>query len=295
MQRTSIRDDLRSYWEVTKPKIWYLLVFTALISTFISERVNNVSVSIIMYLLVFGSVTAGSAAANTLTSYIDRDIDAIMERTKHRPIPSGRIKPNNALYYGLSLTCIALILAWLINVYAFALMIFGLFDNIIVYSKWLKRRSASNIILGGFSGGAPALIGYVAASIQNIELGLILAGLVFLWTPTHIWSLAMRVKDDYARAKVPMLPVVMKEDIAIRIISIATLIMVVFSILPVFWGYFNIIYLVTSIVLGVIISVMSIVLVIKPTPNRSWQLFKFSSPYLTIIFIFMAIDAAIHM
>ena len=291
MQR-SIAKDIKAYWEVTKPKIWYLLVFTALMATLIASYVYDISVSALTYLLVFASVTAGAASANTLTSYIDRDIDAIMDRTKHRPIPTGRISANNALYYGLLLSAISLILAYFINIYALALMAFGLFDNIIVYSKWLKRRTSWNIILGGFSGGAPALIGYVAVTTAGIELGLILAGLVFLWTPTHIWSLAMRVKEDYAKAKVPMLPVVMSEKASIRIIAIATLIMVIFSILPVIWGYFGLIYLITAIVSGVIITAMSISLVIKPSEHKSWQLFKFSSPYLTVIFIAMAVDAA---
>lgn len=294
MQR-SIAKDIKAYWEVTKPKIWYLLVFTALMATLIASYIHNIEVSWLTYLLVFASVTAGAASANTLTSYIDRDIDAIMDRTKHRPIPSGRLSPKNALYYGLILSAISLILAYFINIYALALMAFGLFDNIIVYSKWLKRRTSWNIILGGFSGGAPALIGYVAVTTAGIELGLILAGLVFLWTPTHIWSLAMRVREDYAKAKVPMLPVVMSEKTSIRIIAIATLIMVIFSILPVIWGYFGTIYLITAVVSGAIITYMSISLVIKPTERKSWQLFKFSSPYLTLIFIAMAVDAAMKL
>ncbi len=292
MQRT-VMNNIKAYWEVTKPKIWYLLVFTALVSTFIASAINNINITWLTYMLVFTSVVSGSASANTLTSYIDRDIDAIMERTKHRPIPTGRISPKNALYYGLILAFISLILSYFINIYVLALMAFGLIDNILIYSRLLKRRTAWNIILGGFCGGAPALIGYTAVTTTNIELGLILGGLVFLWTPTHIWSLALRVKDDYAKAKVPMLPVVVSEKYTIRIIAITTLIMVIFSILPVIWNYFGIIYLIISIISGVIISVMSISLVIKPTLDKSWRLFKFSSPYLTLIFIAMVIDALI--
>ncbi len=292
MQRTVV-NNIKAYWEVTKPKIWYLLVFTALVSTFIASAINNIDITWLTYMLVFASVVSGSASANTLTSYIDRDIDAIMERTKHRPIPTGRISPKNALYYGLILAFISLILSYFINIYVLALMAFGLIDNILIYSRLLKRRTAWNIILGGFCGGAPALIGYTAVTTTNIELGLILGGLVFLWTPTHIWSLALRVKDDYAKAKVPMLPVVVSEKYTIRIIAITTLIMVIFSILPVIWHYFGIIYLIISVISGVIISVMSISLVIKPTLDKSWRLFKFSSPYLTLIFIAMIIDALI--
>jgi len=184
--------------------------------------------------LIIGGVAAGSAAADTLTGYNDRDIDAIMDRTKQRPIPSGRISPHNALAFGLILAAISLVLAWLINIWAFALMGFGLFDNIIVYSKWLKRTSRTNIILGGFSGGVPAMIGYVSVTTQNIEIGLIMAGLVFLWIPTHIWSLALHVREDYRKAGVPMLPVVSGEKKSVRIIAGTTLMMVLFSILPFF-------------------------------------------------------------
>ena len=114
-----------------------------------------------------------------------------MDRTKARPIPSGRISPRNALIFGLVLAAISLVFSWFINIWAFFLMVFGLFDNIVVYSVWLKRKSQLNIILGGFSGGAPALIGYVAVTTQHIELGLVMAALVFLWIPTHIWSLSL--------------------------------------------------------------------------------------------------------
>src|SRR5918993_925333 len=191
---------------LTKPKIWYLLVFTAFGAALTASFLFDVPITLLTWMLLLGGVAAGSAAADTLTGYNDRDIDAIMERTKNRPIPSGRISPRNALIFGLILAAISLACAWFINIWAFGLMAFGLFDNILVYSKWLKRRSQSNIILGGFSGGAPALIGYIAVTTQNIEIGLVMAGLVFLWIPTHIWSLSLYVKKDYARAGIPILP-----------------------------------------------------------------------------------------
>jgi protoheme IX farnesyltransferase len=242
-------------------------------------------------MLLLGGVAAGSAAADTLTGYNDRDIDAIMERTKNRPIPSGRISPRKALIFGLILAAISLACAWFINIWAFGLMAFGLFDNIIVYSKWLKRRSQSNIILGGFSGGAPALIGYIAVTTQNIEIGLVMAGLVFLWIPTHIWSLALHVKKDYAKAGVPMLPVVSSEKFSVRMIAGTTLMMVVFSVLPFFFNHFGMIYLVTASVFGVAMVAFSIWLLVKPSEKASWIVFKFSSPYLTALFIAFMVDA----
>ena len=293
MLKTGLGTGVRVYYEVTKPKIWYLLVFTAGMAALAASYIHDVPISPLTWALLLGSVTAGSAAANTLTNYNDRDIDAKMERTRSRPIPSGRISAESALYYGLILAGISLVLAYMINIYALGLMAFGLFDNIIVYSKWLKRRSMSNIILGGFSGGAPALIGYVAVTTATIELGLVMAGLVFLWIPMHIWSLALHIREDYARANVPMLPVVKSETTSVRVIAGTTLMMVLFSILPFFMNVFGIIYLATATVLGAIIFAMSIKLLVKPTEKMSWTLFKFSSPYLAALFIAMVVDAAV--
>jgi protoheme IX farnesyltransferase len=239
-------------------------------------------------------VAAGSAAADTITGYNDRDIDAIMERTKTRPIPSGRISPRNALIFGLILTTVSLVCAWLINYIALGLMAFGLFDNIIVYSKWLKRRSQANIILGGFSGAAPALIGYVAVTTQNIEIGLVMAALVFFWIPTHIWSLALHVKKDYTKARVPMLPVVADERTSVRVIAITTLLMVAFSIVPFFLNQFGLIYLITATVFGIVMILLSTWLMVRPSERASWMVFKFSSPYLTALFIAFILDAAFH-
>lgn len=293
MLKTGLGTDVKIYWEVTKPKIWYLLVFTAFMGSLIAYSVHDITISPLTLILVITSVMAGSAAANTLTNYIDRDIDAKMERTRSRPIPSGRISPRNALYYGLTLTGISIVLAYFINIWALGLMAFGLFDNVIVYSKWLKRRSLWNIILGGFSGGAPALIGYVAVTTTTIELGLVLAGLSFLWIPTHIWSLALHIREDYARANVPMLPVVKSESTSVRVIAGTTLMMVLFSVLPFFMNTFGWIYLGVAGVLGAIIIAMSISLLVRPTEKKSWTLFKFSSPYLALLFIAMYIDAIV--
>ncbi|MEM2759567.1 MAG: heme o synthase [Nitrososphaerales archaeon] len=293
MLKTGKGTDVRSYWEVTKPKIWYLLVFTAFMASLIAYHVHDIAFSPLTLLLVITSVMAGSAAANTLTNYIDRDIDAKMERTRSRPIPSGRISPKDALYYGLILAGVSVVLAYLINIWALGLMIFGLFDNVVVYSKWLKRRSLWSIVLGGFSGGAPALIGYVAVTTSMIELGFVLAGLAFLWIPTHIWSLALHIKDDYARANVPMLPVVKSESTSVRVIAGTTLMMVLFSILPFFMNTFGWIYLGAASILGAIIIAMSISLLARPTEKKSWMLFKFSSPYLAFLFVAMYVDALI--
>lgn len=287
----TVGNTVRNYYELTKPKIWYLLVFTAFGAALTASLLFDISIQPLTWLLLIGGVAAGSAAADTLTGYNDRDIDAIMDRTRGRPIPSGRISPQKALIFGLILAAISLIFSWFINIWAFALMAFGLFDNIIVYSKWLKRRSQLNIILGGFSGAAPAMIGYVAVTTQNIEIGLVMAGLVFLWIPTHIWSLALHFKRDYTKAGIPMLPIVSSEKKSVRIIALTTLMMVVFSILPFFFNQFGLIYLITAGIFGVAMIGVSIWLLTKPSEKVSWIVFKFSSPYLTALFIAFMIDA----
>jgi protoheme IX farnesyltransferase len=290
----TVGNRVKNYYELTKPKIWYLLVFTSFGAALTASLLFHISIKPLTWILLVGGVAAGSAAADTLTGYNDRDIDAIMDRTRGRPIPSGRISPKNALAFGLILAAISLVFAWFINIWAIALMVFGLFDNIIVYSKWLKRRSQINIILGGFSGGAPALIGYVAVTTQNIEIGLVMAGLVFLWIPTHIWSLALHVKKDYTRAGIPMLPVVSSEQKSVRVIAGTTLMMVVFSIFPFFLNQFGLLYLIAASVFGAAMVALSIWLLVRPSEKASWTVFKFSSPYLTALFIAFIIDAIFH-
>ncbi len=290
----TVGNRIKNYYELTKPKIWYLLVFTAFGSALTASLLFKIEVTPLQWFLLLTGVAAGSAAADTITGYNDRDIDAIMERTKARPIPSGRISPRNALIFGLILTTVSLVCAWLINYIALGLMAFGLFDNIIIYSKWLKRRSQANIILGGFSGAAPALIGYVAVTTQNIEIGLVMAALVFFWIPTHIWSLALHVKKDYTKARVPMLPVVADERTSVRVIAITTLLMVAFSIVPFFLNQFGLIYLITATMFGIVMILLSTWLMVRPSERASWMVFKFSSPYLTALFIAFILDAAFH-
>ncbi|MFL6402603.1 MAG: heme o synthase [Nitrososphaeraceae archaeon] len=294
MTQKTVGNRFKNYFELTKPKIWYLLVFTSFGSAITASLLFHISVQPLTWLFLLGGVAAGSAAADTLTGYNDRDIDAIMDRTKGRPIPSGRISARHALIFGLILAAVSLLFAWSINILAFVLMALGLFDNIIVYSKWLKRKSQLNIILGGFSGGAPALIGYVAVTTQHIELGLVMAALVFLWIPTHIWSLSLHVKKDYTKAGVPMLPVVSSEERSVRVIAGTTLIMVLFSILPFFLKQFGLIYVITATVFGAAMVGLSIWLLLRPSERASWTVFKFSSPYLTALFIAFMVDAFYH-
>ena len=308
MQRAKTESRFKNYYELTKPKIWYLLVFTAFAAAITASNIYSIDVSPMTWALMIAGVAAGSAAANTLTNYHDRDIDAIMERTKNRPIPSGRISPEKARDFGLVLAGISLACAFGISytttfwqgVLAGSFMAFGLADNIFVYSYLLKRRSWTNIILGGFSGGAPAMIGYVAVTTQGLwDLGLVMAALVFVWIPMHIWALTLHFKEDYNKVSVPMLTAICSEKAAARIIAGTTLMMVLFSLVPFFLTHedgtsvMGPVYLYTAIASGILMIVLSAWVIKKPTEKASWTLFKFSSPYLAVLFIALMVDSAL--
>ena len=280
------------YYEVIKPRIVYLLVFTAFGSMVVGSGVNVPPIALGAIIV---AVTLGSAGANVLTGYLDRDIDAVMQRTKHRPIPSGRLSAENALIYGLMLAVLSLTLSYLVSPLSALFMFLGIFVNVIIYSKILKRRNASNIIIGGISGGMPVLVGF--AALPSPEKSWLTAGLmsvlVILWIPPHIWSLAIYFKDDYARVNVPMLPVVVGEKTAVRIIGLTSILTVAFSVALHFVGLFGVIYLITALVLGAIMLALSVWLLTNPSRKRAWTVFKYSSPYLTVIFIGMLIDSLI--
>ena len=301
MVKNNLLYTIKNYYELTKPNVWWLLVFTSIGAMIRAGGIGNeFHIANEIILLVILSVTFGTAGAESISNYIDRDIDAIMNRTKNRPIPTGRIKPKKALLFGIILSSGAIIFSFLIdyiNEFNFFpiitfLMIFGLFDYIIIYSSILKRKTLLNIILGGFSGAIPALIGYTAVSKTLTVEGLLIATLVFLWIPAHIWSLSLKFKDDYTLAKIPMLPVVMDLKTSIRLIALSSILLVVFSLL-----LYNIgtIYFVTAIISGIIVLVTSIQLVLNPTTQRAWKLFKITSPYLAIIFLAMIIESFIKL
>jgi heme o synthase len=245
------------------------------------------------------AITAGTAGCNALTNYHDRDIDAIMMRTRHRPLPSGRISPRAALTFGLGLISISLILAALLNLFSLLWMALGIIDNVGVYSLLLKRRSSLNILLGGFSGGLPVLFGWSAVtpglvgSLSKPLFPVLMAGLVFVWIPVHIWFLAVSYRSDYSNAGVPMLPVVIGSTAALRLITIFSMIMVPFSLALYFIGPFGPIYGGVALVSGLLILAGSLLVLYKPTETNAWRMFKVTSPYLFLLFAAMIIDAAL--
>ena len=310
MQESTTKIRIKTYYELTKPKIWDLLVFTAFGAAITASNVYNVEISIGTWILMIAGVAAGSAAANTLTNYHDRDIDAIMDRTKERPIPSQRIFPaEKARDFGLVLAGISIACSFGImyttgfwnGIWCGIFMVFGLADNILIYSHMLKRKSQLNIILGGFSGGAPAMIGFAAVTLTGLwDFGLIIGGLVFIWIPMHIWALTLHFRDDYRKVDVPMLTAVLSEKTSARVIAGTTLMMVLFSVVPFFLvipetgePVMGEVYLYTAIASGALMVILSAWVVSKPTEKSSWVLFKFSSPYLAVLFIALMVDSAL--
>ena len=309
LQEQTTGSRVAVYYELTKPKIWYLLVFTAFGAALTASNIYNIPISIETWALMLFSVASGSAAANTLTNYHDRDIDAIMERTKDRPLPSKRIYPAvKARNFGLALAGISLILAFAISftttleqgIWATIFIAFALVNNIIVYSYVLKRNSRTNIILGGLCGGSPPMIGWVAVTMSDLwTMGLAMAGLVFIWIPMHIWALTLHFKEDYNKVNVPMLTAVQSEKTSARAIALSTVVMVLFSIAPFFITTENgedmvgDVYLWTAIASGALMLGLSVWVTIKPMEKAAWTLFKFSSPYLAVLFIALMVDSAL--
>jgi len=309
LQKQTASSRVAVYYELTKPKIWYLLVFTAFGAALTASNIYNIPISIETWALMLFSVASGSAAANTLTNYHDRDIDAIMERTKDRPLPSKRIYPAvKARNFGLALAGISLVLAFAISftttleqgIWATIFIAFALVNNIIVYSYILKRNSRTNIILGGLCGGSPPMIGWVAVTMSDLwTMGLAMAGLVFIWIPMHIWALTLHFKEDYNKVNVPMLTAVQSEKTSARAIALSTVVMVLFSIAPFFIttesgeNMVGDVYLWTAIASGALMLGLSVWVTIKPMETAAWTLFKFSSPYLAVLFIALMVDSAL--
>jgi protoheme IX farnesyltransferase len=282
---------LKNYVEVTKPPIVFLLVFTSFATMIIAWKHTLLSLTPTLLIVATVAITAASAGCDTLTSYVDRDIDAIMHRTRHRPIPSGRIAPKRALLWGLLLAAVGLGLAYWINPLSFIWIALGVIDNVVIYSLLLKRRNPSNIILGGISGGLPVMFGWSAVTNRVELLPLLLAALVVLWIPGHIWSLAIFTKEDYKRARVPMLPVVTKLSTALRCIVSTVVLMIPFSLLIWLEGGFGWLYLAVATVFGLWVLYVNLKLFLHPDNKMAYRAFKVSSPYLFALFVAMILDS----
>jgi heme o synthase len=280
--------------EISKPRIVVLLVITAVTSMYAASKLIGPELDtwgLIHIIIAGGLASAGSSALN---HYYDRDIDPLMERTSTRPIPSGRIKPNSVLIYGLTVSVISVVYGALALNYISAFFIaLGIFFYVIIYTAWLKRLNSSNIVIGGFAGSAASMAGWSAATGSMDILGFLIGFLVFVWTPSHFWCLAMKMKDEYSAAKVPMLPVLIGMQKTSKYILINTLILLPYSLMLYAFGM-GIVYTAIAAASGGLMLVYHYKLTKEPTSDFAWKAYKVTAPYLTIIFLAVALDAAFN-
>ena len=280
--------------EISKPRIVVLLVITAVTSMYAASKLVGPELDNfgLIHIIIAGALA--SAGSSALNHYYDRDIDPLMQRTSTRPIPSGRIKPNQVLAYGLVVSIISVIYGALALNYVTAFFIaLGIFFYVIIYTAWLKRLNSSNIVIGGFAGSAAAMAGWSAATGSMDILGFLVGFLVFVWTPSHFWCLAMKMKDEYSEAKVPMLPVLIGMEKTSKYILANTLILLPYSLMLYAFGM-GIVYTVIAAVAGGLMLVYHYKLTKIPTSDFAWKAYKVTAPYLTIIFLAVALDAAFH-
>ena len=284
--------------EISKPRIVILLVITAVTSMYAASRlVDGVpELSPWMYLHIVLAGALASAGSSALNHYYDRDIDPLMKRTSTRPIPSGRMAPSHVLAYGLAVSCVSVVYGYfaLNPVSAFFIAV-GIFSYVIIYTVWLKRLNTSNIVIGGIAGSAASWAGWSAATGSMDLLGFLVGFLVFVWTPSHFWCLAMKIKDEYAQANVPMLPVVIGMQKTSKYILGNTLILLPFSLIPSFIpDGMGVVYTVIAAVSGGLMLAYHYRLTRTPTSEFAWKAYKVTAPYLTVIFVAVALDAAFH-
>ena len=280
--------------EISKPRIVVLLVITAVTSMYAASKLIGPELDtwgLIHIIIAGGLASAGSSALN---HYYDRDIDPLMKRTSTRPIPSGRIKPNSVLIYGLTVSVISVVYGALALNYISAFFIaLGIFFYVIIYTAWLKRLNSSNIVIGGFAGSAASMAGWSAATGSMDILGFLIGFLVFVWTPSHFWCLAMKMKDEYSEAKVPMLPVLIGMQKTSKYILINTLILLPYSLMLYAFGM-GLVYTAIAAASGGLMLIYHYKLTKLPTSEFAWKAYKVTAPYLTIIFLAVALDAAFN-
>ena len=288
--KTASRSFARDLVALTKPRIISLLLVTTIAPMYVA---GDPSWQLVLAVFVGGYLMAGGA--NAVNMYMDRDIDDRMSRTRLRPIPSGRMRAEAVLAFGvLCATTATFLLAHTANVLTAALALGGFYTYVFVYTRWLKRSSPQNIVIGGAAGAFPPLVGWAAVTGRIDLLGVYLFLIIFYWTPPHFWALALLKQRDYGRAGVPMAPLVWGERETMRNMLWYTLILVPLTLLPVAFGALGLLYLVSAILLGGwlfagVIRVMRAADFTKP----AWSVYKFSLLYLALLFAAMVVDRAI--
>ena len=283
----SWRSIVGDYVEMTKPKVQSLLIFTTVTTMYVA---GDPSLGLVALTCLGGALSAGGAGA--INHALDRDIDLLMKRTADRPVASGRVSPAAAIVYGSLLGCASFaLLALTVNPLAAVLAMSGLLGYVLVYTMWLKRRTPQNIVIGGDAGAVPPLVAWAAVTDGLAGTPLYLFAIVFFWTPPHFWSLSLLMKDEYARAGVPMLPVVRGEGETRRQILLYAVLLYAVSQLPFCAGAFGATYLVCSVLLGAAFIAGAYRLMRQPSRRTALRLYLFSLAYLALLFGAMVADA----
>jgi protoheme IX farnesyltransferase len=285
--RSAFSQLVRDYVTLTKPTVQSLLLLTTVTTMYVA---GNPTLRLIVLTCLGGALSAGGAGA--VNHAVDRDIDRTMKRTADRPVASGRVSPGAAIAFGITLAALSfLILATQVNVLAASLSLSGFFGYVFVYTLWLKRTTPQNIVIGGAAGAVPPLVAWAAMTGGLSGMAFYLFAIVFFWTPPHFWALSILMKDDYAAARIPMLPVVAGEDETRRQIMLYTVLLYAVTQLPFCAGGLGVAYLVPSMLLGAGFIGFSYVLL--RTKSRKWALrtYLFSLLYLALLFVSMAVAA----
>jgi len=282
----------RDYVTLTKPRIMSLLLITGFCGMIAGAQGWPGTGRAVAAMAGLALACGGASALNHV---LDRDIDPLMgERTRKRPVASGRVAPSRALEFGLALSAFSFVLlASTVNVLTAALALFGNAFYVVVYTRWLKRTTPQNIVIGGAAGAVPPLVGWAAATGNLSLAALLLFAIVFVWTPPHFWALSLLIKDNYAAAKVPMLPVVRGERETARQIVLYSLALVAVTLVPWFTGSAGPVYVVSALALGAVFVWLAERLRRETTKRGAMLLFHYSLLYLALLFAALAVDAAV--
>ena len=287
---TATRVTVADYVALTKPRVISLLLVTTVATMFVADP--SPRLSMILLTVIGGYLAAGGAGA--INHYIERDIDAHMSRTSRRPLPSGRIEPRSALWFGVALGAISFaVFALGVNLTAALLALSGLLGYVFVYTMWLKPLTSQNIVIGGAAGAVPPLVGWAAAAGHLDASAFYLFAIVFYWTPPHFWALALLIKDDYARTGIPMLPVVDGEAETRRQILLYGWLLLPITALPVAGGLLGPVYATSALVLDAALIGLCLRLYRRADRRSAMLLFHYSLAYLALLFVAMAIDSAL--
>lgn len=287
-----IRQAVANYVDLMKPHVTVLLLGTTVAAMAIAAG-GLPPLGLVLATLVGGAMAAGSA--NCINCYIDRDIDQIMGRTQRRSLPSGRVQPTQALIFGIVLGVGAfIVLTAFVNLLSATLACSAILFYVFIYTMWLKRSSAQNIVIGGAAGAVPVLVGWAAVTNSITLPAIWLFAIIFYWTPPHFWALSLLIQKDYEKARIPMLPVVMGETETRKQIFLYSLLLLAVTLVLFGMRAMGYIYLVTAVILGAILIYMAIRLLLDQTKRWARTIFWYSNCYLALIFAAMVVDRVIH-